>query len=61
MLQMNLPNRDKGNVEVDYFKTSSSGFHNVSHCSGVAVNFMREYLIHYHNKKVCFFFMFAEF
>ena len=62
MLQINLPNRDKENADVDYLKTSNSGFHNVCQCSGIANNFIREYLIHYYIKKVCFFFlMFAEF
>ena len=55
MLQINLPNRDKENVDVDYFKTSNSRFHNVLQCSGIAINFIREYLIHYYIKKVCFF------
>ena len=67
MLQINLPNRDKENVDVDYFKTSNSRFHNVLQCSGIAINFIREYLIHYYIKKACFlkesmfFLMFAEF
>ena len=66
-LQINLPNRDKENVDVDYFKTSNSRFHNVLQCSGIAINFIREYLIHYYIKEVCFlkesmiFLMFAEF
>ena len=55
MLQINLPNRDKENVDVDYFKTSNSRFHSVLQCSGIAINFIREYLIHYCIKKVCFF------
>ena len=51
MLQINLPNRDKENVYVDYLKTNNSRFHNVSQCSGIAINYLREYLIHYHIKK----------
>ena len=55
MLQINLPNRDKENRDVDYFKTSNSRFQNALQCSGIAINFIREYLIHYNIKKVCFF------
>ena len=54
MLHKYLPNRDKENVDVVYFKNSNSGFHNVLKCSGITINFIREYLIHYYIKKVCF-------
>ena len=52
MLQINLPNRDKENIDVDYFKTSNSRFHNNLQCSGIKINFIREYLIHYNIKKM---------
>ena len=57
MFQINLPNKknNKVNVDVDYFKTSNSRFHNVLQCSGIAINFTRGYLSHYYIKKVCFF------
>ena len=46
--------RDKGNVDVDYFKTSDSRFHNVLQRSCFAINFITEYLIHYYIKKYVF-------
>ena len=45
----------KENVDADLFKTSNGKFYSVLQCSGIAINFTREYLINYYIKKVCFF------
>ena len=55
MLQINLPNTNKENVDVDYFKTRNGRFHNVLQCTGIAINFIRGYLIHCYMKKVYIF------